>query len=134
MPLRLTKANQDAMLEAAMNLTGTPGWHKDAIAFGAMEDSDEVSCIAVFQNFAGGVAEVHLAPIGAPMRPEVIDGYKHLAFHPKMLDLKAINATLPERNVAGQVACLQAGFAFEYRKRPSVTGGEDAIVLSLTAD
>ena len=70
------------MLEAAMNLTGTPGWHKDAIAFGAMEDSGDVSCIAVFQNFAGGVAEVHLAPIGAPMRPEVIDDFLYTAGQP----------------------------------------------------
>lgn len=132
MPYTLTKTNQDALLEAAATLTSSEGWFKDAVAFAAMKEEGAEPCaIGVFQNFAGRSAEFHFSTIGTRLHKKLLEAYLTLSFHPKMLGLGRLFAHIPASNVAAQRAALSVGFQFEYRKRGSAAGGEDAIVLSL---
>lgn len=133
MPYTITKTDQESLLEAALTLTGSEGWHKDAVAFGASKvGTRDVTYIGVYQNFAGGEAEIHFSTIGTRLNKQVLEAYLTIAFHPKMLGLKKLVANVAASNLQAQRACLGLGFQFEYRKRSSAAGGEDAIVLSLT--
>jgi hypothetical protein len=133
MPLKLTRANQTEMLyAAAYNFVGINEWCKDAIAFGAInEGASEPSYVAVFQHFADSEADVVIVNLSGPITEAVVGAYKELAFHPRILGLKKLTATVDQGNIEAQIVYLQAGFQFEYRKRPSVTGEEDAIVMSM---
>lgn len=132
MPYSLSKINQDALLEAAATLTKSEGWFKDAVAFAAKQAPDAGPvAIGVYQNFAAGGADLHFATIGSRLHKKMLEAYLTLSFHPNMLGLKRLFAHIPTSNVAAQRAALSVGFQFEYRKRASAAGGEDAIVLSL---
>lgn len=132
MPYSITRANQEHLLNTAMILTQSEGWHKDAIAFAAkQEGKSESACIAVFQNFAGGSADLHFATVGQMINKPIVEAYKFIAFHPRMFGLKRLFANIAVSNATAQRACLHAGFQFEYRKRSGAAGAEDAIVMML---
>ena len=135
MPLTLTKANQEQLLEAAMQLTDSTGWKHDAVAFAARRDGVDHPCaIAVFQDFAGGEAEMHYATTAPHMTRDVVDAFKTLAFHPRFLGLRKLWIPIAASNKKAQRTALGAGFDFEYRKRGGKAGGEDAIVLSIAPE
>lgn len=132
MSFHLTKANQEELLEAAIGPAGVAGWHRDAVAFGARRDGEgEILAVGVFQNFANRTAEFYFASLGTTMTRGMMESYLVLAFHPKMLALERAFVVIPRTNRAALRAAVALGFEFEYRKRSSVTGGDDAIVLSL---
>lgn len=132
MPLSLTKINQEKLLADALELTQSEGWKSDAVAFAARrEGADTESAIFVFQEFAGGEAEMHFATIRGHITRDLIEAWKYLAFHPRLLGLRKLWIPIAASNKAAQRAALGAGFDFEYRKRGGAAGGEDAIVLSL---
>jgi hypothetical protein len=135
MPLKLTRANQADMLESAMrlNFAGINAWCKDAIAFGAIKEGEsDPSYIAVFQHFADSAADVVILNLSTlPITEDVVGAYTELAFHPRILGLAILVATVDQSNIQSQISYLKAGFQFEYRKRPSVTGDEGAIVMSM---
>lgn len=132
MPYTITKANQNDLLEAALTLTGSKGWFADAVAFAAKPSPDaEPVAIAVFQNFAGGGADVHFATIGTRLHKNLLEAFLTLAFAPRMLGIKRLFSHVAASNIPGQRASLGVGFQFEYRKRGSAAGGEDAIVFML---
>lgn len=133
MPLSLTKANQEQLLTDALRLTQSDGWKADAVAFSARRHGAAEPCaIAVFQDFAGGEAEMHYATTAPHMTRDVIEAFKTLAFHPRFLGLKKLWIPVAASNKAAQRAALGAGFDFEFRKRGGAAGGEDAILLSMT--
>jgi hypothetical protein len=134
MPLKLTRANQAEMLDVAVsfNTVGINGWCKDAIAFGAIKEGEsDPSYIAVFQHFADKEADVVITNFSGPIDEASVGAYKELAFHPRILALEKLTATVKQGDIEAQIVYLQAGFQFEYRKRSSVTGEEDAIVMSM---
>ena len=133
MPYSLTKANQDQLLEAALAVTGSRGWFKDAVAFGAKRhDDSDIRAAGVFQNFAGGAADLHLGMIGHRMTRDLIEAYLTVSFHPKMLGLSQLFVHISVNNPTAQRAAIAVGFQFEYRRRAAMPDGEDAVVLSLT--
>lgn len=134
MPLNITKANQEELLETARQLTESEGWKRDAVAFAVRRDGGEIICIGVFQDFAGREAEWHGAMIGEKLSPEVIQAMVALAFNPRFLNLKRVYAPVAESNRAAQIVALKCGYDFEYRKRGGAAGGEDAIVFSITPE
>ena len=132
MPYTMTRTNQIELLNAALELTQSEGWHKDAVAYAAIEQSsNQMACIGVFQNFAGGSAEFHFSTAGRRLNKTILESYKFIAFHPRMMGLKRIFANVAASNANAQKACLNAGFTFQYRKPSGAAGGEDAIVLML---
>ena len=132
MPLNITKANQEELLTTAMQLTQSEGWKRDAVAFAARRHSAETdSAIFVFQDFVGGEAEMHFATIRGHITRDLVEAWKYLAFHPRLLGLRKLWIPIAASNKAAQRAALGAGFDFEYRRRGGAAGGEDAIVLSL---
>lgn len=133
MPYSITRENQDRLLETALILTKSEAWHKDAIAFAVREQGEsESACIGVFENFAGGSADLHFATVGQRLNKRIVEAYKFIAFHPRMFGLNRLFASIAASNLAAQRACLHVGFQFEYRKRSGAVGGEDAIIMLLT--
>lgn len=132
MPYLITKANQDRLLEAGQTLTHSDGWMKDAIAFGAKDDTTgNMVAIAVFQNFSAGGAEFHFAMIGKALSRGVIEAFLFTAFHPRALGVKKLYAHIAPENAAAQRAALGVGFQFQYRKPGAMADGGDMIVMTL---
>lgn len=135
MPYLITKANQDRLLEAAQTMTGSEGWMKDAIAFGAKDaKTGDIVAVSVFQNFTAGGAEFHFAMIPAKtLSKGVIEAFLFTAFHPRALGLRKLYAHIAPENAAAQRAALGVGFQFQYRKPDAMSGGGDMIVMTLDA-
>ena len=131
--MHFTRQNQDALLQAAIAPTRSIGWKQDAIAYAALDGSDgPLKIIAVFQDFVGQEAEMHIAVIsGARPTPEFVKAMMTLAFHPRALNLSRVWTQTHVDDGPAQVAALKVGFKFEYRKRGGFSDGKDAIVLSM---
>jgi RimJ/RimL family protein N-acetyltransferase len=135
MPYLITKTDQEKLLDAAQALTGSEGWKKDAVAFGAKKDREsDIVAVGVFQNFSAGGAEFHFATIGKRMQRGVIKAYLFTAFHPKGLGLRKLYAHIAHDNAAAQRAALGVGFRFQYLKPDGMANGGDMVVLKLDAE
>lgn len=135
MPVHLSKADQEALLATAAEVTASAGFHADAVAFGARRDKEQGLCaVGVFQSFAGGEAEWHFGMLSGRVSRDVMRSFLTLAFHPRFLGLRRVFAPIPESNVVAQRAALAVGFKFEFRKRGGAAGGEDAIVFSMAPE
>ena len=132
-------SNQQAHhVEIAKQLTGSEGFMHDARAIAAYLPGGtamDLLCVAVFECFRGGRADLHLgcAP-GKRLTPEVITTVSTLAFHPRFFGLDELRCRVPVENVNAICTLLKIGFQIEYRDRASVVGGGDAIVLSLSRE
>ena len=133
MSLKMTRADQDALLQSALEPTGSTGWKNDAFAVGVKAGDDELAAVAVFQNFGAGEADFHFAFLDRrPVTRALIEGLLNLAFHHRGLGLAKVNAQIAASNRAAIRAAVALGFDFEFRKRGGFLGWEDAIVLSMS--
>ena len=132
--------NNAEHLNAALDLTGSPGFMGDARAVGIYRhDSDggtgKLAAVVVFECFRGGRAELHFGNTeGHRLTLNTLQGIIMLAFHPKAFNLDRLLARVPVWNSDAIAALVRMGFEMEYRDRASVGHGADAIVLSLDRD
>lgn len=130
-------ANQKAHLQAALALTGSDGFMEDARAVAAYRpghdgEADQIRAAFVFECFRGGRAELHFGMAdGAPLTQDLVQAVIMIAFTPKFFNLDRLMCRVPAYNARALIALIKIGFQMEYRDRASVTGGADAIMLSL---
>lgn len=133
MSLKMTRADQDTLLQSALEPTGSTGWKNDAFAVGVKAPDDELAAVAVFQNFGAGDADFHFAFLDRrPVTRGLIEGLLNLAFHHRGLGLNKVYAQIAASNRPAIRAAVALGFDFEHRKRGGFHGVEDAIILSMS--
>lgn len=132
--MHFSRANQATLLEAAAGPTNATGWSRDAVAFGiSHQPGGDLIGVIVFDEFRGDdEAELAFAMFdGKPLTMTVIEAIRHLAFHPRTLDLKRLWARIAHDDARALSAAIRCGFEVEYRRRAGYAGGKDAILLSM---
>lgn len=131
--MHFSRANQPALLAAATGPTNATGWSDHAIAFGiSHQPGGDLIGVIVFDEFRGEEAELAFAMFdGRPLTMTVIEAIRHLAFHPRTLNLKRLWARIAHDDRRALRAAIGCGFEIEYRRRAGYAGGKDAIMLSM---
>lgn len=130
--MNFTRRDQPALLQAALAPTGSLEWRPDAVAIGGHAEDGSLAVVAVYQNFCGGEAELHLAVFGRHLLNRTIIGaLAMLAFDPRFFNRSKLWCSIADDNPRAQAAALRSGFRFEYRKRGGFMGVEDVIFFSM---
>ena len=131
--MHFSRSNQPALLAAATGPTNATGWSDHAIAFGiSHQPGGDLIGVIVFDEFRGEEAELAFAMFdGRPLSMTVIEAIRHLAFHPRTLNLKRLWARIAADDRRALSAAIRCGFEVEYRRRAGYAGGKDAILLSM---
>lgn len=132
--MHFSRANQAALLEAAAGPTNATGWSRDAVAFGISRNpGGPLIGVIAFDAFRGTEAELAVAMFdGKPLSMTIIDAIKHLAFHPRTLDLTRMWARIAADDRRALSAAIRCGFDIATGPlRGGYAGGKDAILLSM---
>lgn len=132
MGMNFTRRDQASMLQLALGLTHSLAWRSDALAIGGYNAAGDLAVIAVFQEFYGTEAEMHLATVnGHLINRTTMAAFSQIGFSPSCLNLTRVWVSIAADNPRAQASAIRAGFEFEYRKRSGFLGHKDAIVLSI---
>lgn len=138
MPIHMTRANQTDLLSRAAELTDCHRWAHDAAALGMYDDAEKTSlrAVIVVENRTAYGADLHFAmePGRRINRQIIAHMVLVLMTHAAGLRIPRLWAHIAASNAPTIALCVQCGFQFEYRKRGSAAGEEDAIVMSLDRD
>ena len=138
----LSLGDQTGHLRIARTLTGSKDFRADAFAISVYHrDEDEVRllCIAVLDNRAGDMADMHFVAVDDAWRAhlrEIANFFFTFVFgHTgSALGLSRLRAPIASTNTSAQVVALKSGFEFEARLRASAANGSDVILMVLEPD
>lgn len=127
--IKFTRSNQSDLLDAALFLTNSTGWHPDAHAVGAV-DGDRILAVVVFQKITTMGAEVHFGGEPNWARRSILESFFRYAFDAKKYP--SLVFPIAWDNARAQVTALKSGALVSGLVGAGVMMEKDAITMTMT--